>query len=113
MIDVVTAPSISGVRTTPDDVAEVPITPCTNSGTDEIVPNITIPTSAMQRTLDATTGLRSTSNGRIGSRTRRSITANAASSRPASTNAPTTHPELHEYWPPPHTSPSRSAVVPA
>ena len=32
-IDVVTAPSISGVRTTPDEVAEVPITPWTNSGT--------------------------------------------------------------------------------
>jgi hypothetical protein len=31
--DAVTAPSISGVSTTPDDVADVPITPCTNSGT--------------------------------------------------------------------------------
>src|SRR6266849_4473370 len=92
MIDVVTAPSISGVRTTPDDVAEVPITPCTNSGTYEIVPNIAIPTSAMERTLDATTGL---------------------SSRPASTSAPTTCAELHEYWRPPQTSPSSSAVVPA
>jgi hypothetical protein len=33
MIDVVTAPSMSGVSTTPDDAADVPITPCTNSGT--------------------------------------------------------------------------------
>ena len=32
MSDVVTAPSISGVSTTPDEVAVVPITPCTKSG---------------------------------------------------------------------------------
>src|SRR5919197_1093836 len=63
----VTAPSISGVSTTPDDVADVPITPWTNSGTYEIVPNIAIPTSAMHATLAVTTRLRSTSNGRIGS----------------------------------------------
>src|SRR5438046_2383209 len=36
---VVTAPRISGVRTTPDDVAEVPITPWTNSRTKLIGPN--------------------------------------------------------------------------
>ena len=52
MIDVVTAPSISGVSTTPDDVADVPITPWTKSGTYEIVPNITMPISPMQRMLD-------------------------------------------------------------
>ena len=33
MNDAVTAPSINGVSTTPDDVADVPITPWTNSGT--------------------------------------------------------------------------------
>ncbi len=42
---VVTAPSMNGVSTTPDDVAEVPITPCTNSGTNAIVPNIAMATS--------------------------------------------------------------------
>ena len=36
----------------------MPITPCTKSGTYEIVPNIAIPTSAMQATLPATIGLR-------------------------------------------------------
>ena len=28
-----TAPSVNGVSTTPEDAADVPITPCTNSGT--------------------------------------------------------------------------------
>src|SRR5260370_40716559 len=105
MIDVVTAPSISGVRTTPDDVAEVPITPCTNSGTYEIVPNIAIPTSAIQATLDATTALRNTSNGRIGSRTRRSVTANRTSSAAATASAPTPCSGVQPYGRPPHTSP--------
>ena len=62
-----TAPSISGVSTTPDEVAEVPITPCTKSGTKLIVPNIAMPTSAMQAMLEATIWFRSRSNGRIGS----------------------------------------------
>ena len=70
MKDAVTAPSISGVSTTPDDVADVPITPCTNSGTKAIVPNIAIPTSAMQSRLAATVGFRIRSNGRIVSGTR-------------------------------------------
>ena len=37
-----TAPSTNGVRTTPDEVAEVPITPWTKSGTNAIVPTIAI-----------------------------------------------------------------------
>ena len=50
----------------------MPITPCTKSGTYVISPNIVMPTNAMQPTLPATIGLRSTSNGRIGSGARRS-----------------------------------------
>ena len=62
------APSMSGVSTTPDEVAEVPITPCTKSGTKLIVPNIAIPTSPIaERRSTATVGLRSRSKGRIGS----------------------------------------------
>src|SRR5215216_2696790 len=112
MIDVVTAARISGVSTTPDEVADVPITPCTNSGTYRIVPNIAIPTSDTQRTLDATIGFRSTSNGRIGSRTRRSTNANAARSTAADTSAPTTCTEPQGYSRPPQTRPRRSAAVP-
>ncbi len=83
---------MSGVSTTPEDVAEVPITPCTKSGTYEIVPNIAIPTSAMQATLPATIGLRSTSNGRIGSRARRSTSPKVASTTAAAASAATTCP---------------------
>ena len=112
--DVVTAPSISGVSTTPDDVADVPITPCTKSGTYEIVPNIAMPTSAMQATLPATIGLRRISNGRIGSRARRSTTANDGEQRPPRRRARRrTCALVHGYCLPPQTSPSRSAPVPA
>ena len=67
------------MSTTPDDDADEPITPCTNSGTNEIVPNIAIPTSAMQAMLPATIGLRKSANGRIGSRERRSQNPKTAS----------------------------------
>src|SRR5439155_1900723 len=107
---VVTAPRISGVRTTPDDVAEVPITPWTKRGTKLIVPNIAAPTSAMQATLEATVWLRSRSNGRIGSGTRRSTNANTASRTAAADKAPTTSEEAQGYWLPPQTSPSSKAV---
>src|SRR5207248_4578242 len=70
---VVTAPSISGVSTTPDDVADVPITPCTNSGTNEIVPNMAKPTRPIENTLAVTVDdARIRSNGSTGSDTRRS-----------------------------------------
>src|SRR5438045_1647199 len=111
MIDVITAPSMSGVSTTPDDVADVPITPCTNNGTYEIVPNIAIPTRAMQATLEATIGFRKTSNGRIGSAAPRSTKTNRTSSPTATANAPTTWPLDQPYWLPPHTSPSSSEAV--
>src|SRR5436853_7608711 len=112
-MDVQTAPRIIGVSTTPDDVADVPITPCTNSGTYEIVPNIAIPTSAMHATLPATIGLRRISNGRIGSPARRSTNANAASNSAARTSAPTTWTLAHGYDFPPQTSPIRRDAVPA
>src|SRR5438105_2668468 len=64
---VVTAPSMNGVRTTPEEVAEVPITPWTKSGTNAIVPSIAIPTSPTQTMLAATVRSRRRSNGRIGS----------------------------------------------
>src|SRR6266540_6413753 len=98
----VTAPSISGVSTTPDEVADVPITPWTKSGTKEIVPNIAIPTSAMQARHDATTGFRSSENGRIGSGTRRSYTRKVAKATAATESAPTTCALVHAYWLPPH-----------
>ena len=108
-----TAPSISGVSTTPDEVADVPITPCTKSGTYEIVPNIAIPTSAMQATLPATIGLRRISNGRIGSRARRSTSANAPSSTAAATKrADHVRDSSTGTGLPPQTRPSRSAAVP-
>src|SRR3954451_7535892 len=111
-MEVHTAPSVMGVSTTPEDVADVPITPCTNSGTYEIVPNIAIPTSAMQATLPATIGLRSTSNGRIGSRARRSTSANSPSITADIASAPTTCPLPQPYWRPPQTSPSSSEAGP-
>jgi hypothetical protein len=60
-----------------------------------IVPNIAIPTSAMHATLAATIGLRSTSNGRIGSRARSSTRAKAANIAAAIANAPSTWPLVH------------------
>src|SRR5947208_10827229 len=75
---VVIAPRISGVSTTPDDVAEVPITPWTKSGTKLIVPNMAAPTSAMHATLEETVWLRSKSNGRIGFVDRKSTRLNSS-----------------------------------
>src|SRR5712691_13514251 len=46
-----TAPSISGVSTTPDDVADVPITPWTKSGTKAIVPSVALVGRAMLGTI--------------------------------------------------------------
>ena len=92
-----TAPSISGVSTTPEDVADVPITPCTKSGTYAIVPNIAIPTRPMQATLAETVRSRSRSNGRIGSGTRRSISAKSASSAVLAASAPSTCPDVQAY----------------
>jgi hypothetical protein len=106
------APTISGVRTTPEDVAEVPITPWTKSGTKLIVPNIAAPTRAMHATLPATVSLRRRSNGRIGSGTRRSTRAKTARTTAAAASAVSTSGDPHGYSLPPHTSPSSKAVVP-
>ena len=102
-----TAPRMSGVRTTPEDVADVPITPCTNSGTNAIVPNIAIPTSATEATPAATVRWRKRSKGRMGSFTCRSTSVNSASRTAAPTNAPMTCTEPHAYWRPAQTSASR------
>jgi len=59
-------------------------------GTYAIVPNIAIPTSAMEATPAATVLCRNSSKGRIGSRTRRSTTPNAMSRTAAATKAPIT-----------------------
>src|SRR5438309_10992704 len=107
----VTAPSIRGVSTTPDEVADVPITPWTNSGTKEIVPNIAIPTRAMQARQDATTRFLSRENGRIGSGTPRSYARNDANAATATHRATTTCALVHAYRWPPQTSPSSSDVV--
>ena len=111
---VATAPSISGVRTTPESVADVPITPCTNRGTNEIVPNIANPTRPIESTLDVTVeDARIRSNGSTGSGTRRSHQAKTASSTAATESAPSTWPDSHEYSRPPQTSPSSSAHDPS
>ena len=78
------------MSTTPDEVAEVPITACTKSGTKLIVPNIAAPTSAMHATLEATVWLRSRSKGRIGSGTRRSTSAKIESTTTEASRAPIT-----------------------
>ena len=111
--EVVTAPSISGVRTTPDDVADVPITPCTKSGTYEIVPNIAIPTSAMHATLPATIGLRRISNGRIGSARAALDERERGEQHGGERRTPRRPvPLVHGYCLPPQTRPSSSAPTP-
>src|SRR6476646_4347961 len=110
----VTAASMRGVRTTPEDVAEVPITPCTNSGTYEIVPNMANPTRPIDSTLALTVDDdRIKSKGRIGSGTRDSIRANTASSRAEAASTPTTCGDVHAYCSPPQTRPSSSAIDPS
>jgi hypothetical protein len=71
------------------------MTPCTNSGTKLIVPNIAAPTRAMHAMLEATVPLRSRSKGMIGSRTRRSIRPKTARKTTAPASAPTTGAEPH------------------
>src|SRR5262249_51846732 len=110
---VTTAPRINGVRTMPDDVAEVPITPWTKSGTKLIVPNMAAPTSAMQATLEATVWLRKRLKGRIGSGTPRSMKAKATDSTAAAVSALVTSGELHGYSVPAQTRPSSRAVAAA
>src|SRR6476620_151443 len=110
----VTAASMRGVRTTPEDVAEVPITPCTNSGTYEIVPNIANPTRPIDSTLDLTVDDdRISPKGRICSGTRDSIRANTANRRADAVSAPTTCGDVQGYCSPPQTRPSRSAIDPS
>jgi hypothetical protein len=81
---------MNGIRTTPEAVADVPITPCTNNGTNAIVPTIAIAARPVANTPVATVGCRSRSNGRIGSGARRSTNAKTVSSRPAKTRTPST-----------------------
>ena len=73
----------------------MPITPCTNSGTKLIVPNIAAPTSAMQATLAETVWFRKRSNGRIGSGTRRSTSAKPMSNPAEAASASSTCHEPH------------------
>src|SRR5262245_53030054 len=99
----VTAPSMNGVKTTPEEVAEVPITPCTKSGTNAIVPTIAIADRPTDATPAATIGLRRNSNGRIGSFALRSTKANAVTATRVIANAPITGADVHEYSSPPQT----------
>ena len=108
----VTAPSMNGVSTTPEEVADVPITPWTKSGTKAIVPTIAIADRPTEATPAATIGLRRNSNGRIGSFALRSTNTNAVSETSAIANAPSTCVEPHGCVSPPQTSPSRNELVP-
>jgi hypothetical protein len=72
-----------------------------------------MPTSPIESTLAVTVeDARIRSNGRTGSRTRRSTNANTMSSAAAAARAATTWGEVHGYCCPPHTRPSSSAQEP-
>jgi len=84
-----TAPSSSGVDERPDEVAEVPDTPCTKSGTDLIALKTALPTRAMSDA-DGNDRVAGSRKGRIGSRERRSTNAKCAAVEARAASASTT-----------------------
>src|SRR6266850_242572 len=82
-IDMATQPSTNGMSTKPAAVADIPLTCCRNSGTNEIAPNIAMPDRNPFTPAASTMRWRKSRNGMIGSRARRSTGTKAASATPA------------------------------
>ena len=85
----------SGVSTRPVNEAEVPITPCTNSGTNATTPNMHIDESPVAIAQAATSRCLKAENGRIGSTARRSTTANRTSATALAVSRPITWVDPH------------------
>src|SRR5205814_92058 len=82
-IDMATQPSTNGMSTKPAAVADIPLTCCRNSGTNEIAPNIAMPDRNPFTPAASTMRWRKSRNGMIGSRARRSTGTKAASATTA------------------------------
>src|SRR3989440_664774 len=111
--DIATQPKTNGMSTLPDAVADMPLTACRNSGTNEIAPNIAMPARNPVAAAARTTRLPNSRSGTIGSATRRSTAKNAGSATTAiasrtCTSAPGPGPAR-----PPSRTPTTKAETPA
>ena len=84
-----TMPSIIGVVTTPELVADAPRTPCTNIGMKVIAPNMPIPMRNVTPLATTKTRLRKSSGGMIGSSARLSVCTKAMAPSAASVSSAT------------------------
>ena len=83
----ITAETNRGVSSEPDRVAEIPSTPCMNSGTYRMTPNIPMPKRNTATEETAMMGSRKSHSGSRGSAARRSINRNAANISTATTSS--------------------------
>ena len=82
-----TQPSSMGVMVMPACSALAPSTDCTNSGTNEMLPNMAMPASVPCAMVTTNKRWRKSGSGRMGSTARRSTYSSAANKAPANASS--------------------------
>ena len=101
---VATHPSMSGMRTMPELVAETPMTFCMNSGMNTTAPNIATPNRNAVAVVTLKIESRKSPSGITGSAARRSTPTKIPTRATPATARPTISGEPHAYVVPPHTA---------
>ena len=104
MIEARVSPPIIGTTSSPESVADAPVTVWRNSGRNEVAPNIRAPRRKLIRKHTVAIRLRNSRSGRIGSSTLRSWAMNATVRTTDPAASPRITPEPHAYSAPPHTA---------
>src|SRR5439155_11055868 len=101
-----TQPSISGISTTPEFVADVPITRCMNTGMYTIAPNMPAPSTSAAASPTDTMDSRNIPIGSAGSGARSSCQTNRTAPTTPARASPMMTGDPHGYVVPPHTATS-------
>ena len=105
--DATTMPSVIGIMTVPELVAEAPCAPCRKSGMNWIAPNMAKPRVTVTSDETRKTELRNNASGiTASSPARRAAQTKTPMNVAASTKASTTRTSPQAYWLPPQEKPS-------
>ena len=105
-------PIVMAASANPATIAPVPSTPCANSGTYDVSPSISTPTTRETAIAAPTTRWRKTHSGSTGSAARRSTRTKAVSTTADPTSSPMLTGDAHSQMTPPSRSATSRATVP-
>jgi hypothetical protein len=111
--DIATQPSVNGISTIPAAVADMPLTSCRKSGTNEIAPNIAMPARNPVDAPASTMRWPNMRRGTMGSAARRSTRTNATRASTDSASSPSTSSPVHLPTRPASITPIKSADTPS